>query len=208
MITLERLILHEIDWRTNEISIIKTTPFLYSFSPERREILKKYTIPTFYSLWEGFVSNSFKIYVEHLNDLNLSADQIHISILTHCLDSKYHLREAKTDFEKQKILVKNMCEYLEREIILPTGIPTESNINYKVINSILKRFNLEILDRTEYEKRLDRLLFFRNKLAHGENAIPIEQKDINEMSQTVILSMHAVAEKIIDGYMKKAYLNN
>jgi hypothetical protein len=49
---------------------------------------------------------------------------------------------------------------------------------------------------------------FRNAIAHGQNSIPITSELIDETSETVILCMHSTAERILEGYAKKAYLEN
>lgn len=207
MPSIEEQIKHEIEWRTDEISIIKTTPFLFPFSDKQREVLKKHAIPTLYSLWEGFVVACSSMYSRELNSLRLSKNQIHINILAHSIDMKYGLKNARTDFLKQISFIQNICEYIENEIELPIIVPTESNINFKTINNILHRFNLSQLPEDPYKKRLDRLLFFRNKLAHGENSIPVTQEILDEMSFTVISAMHAVTESVLDGYIRQTYLH-
>ncbi len=196
---------HEIDWRTNEISIIKTIPFLYNFSTQQREVLQKYTIPSFYSLWEGFVVESFSIYTREINSLKLSKDQICINMLVHSIDVKHKLKQAKTDYERQIVFIQELITYLDGEIEIPVNVPTESNVNYKIINGLLRRYNLVSLPEVPFKKYLDRLLLIRNKLSHGEFSIPINQPLIDEMSSVVLSSMHEVASRILEGFQREAY---
>lgn len=197
---------HEINWRTNEISIVKTVPFLYTFSDQQKDVLKKHTIPIFYSLWEGFAVESFSIYTREINKLKLLKHQICISLLVHSIDIKYNLKSTRTDFEKQTTFIKDISTHLEGCIEIPINVPTESNVNFKVINGLLRRFNLGTIPEDPYKKNLDKLLFFRNKLSHGEYSIPIDQPTIDEMSIIAISSMHELANKITEGFHNKSYL--
>jgi hypothetical protein len=206
VVDIEAKINYEIDWRTNEISIVKTIPFLFGFSVCQQEVLKKHTIPIFYSLWEGFVVEVFSIYTREINDLKLSKDKICINMLVHGIDIKHKLKQVRTDFEKQILFIQELSTYLDGDIEIPVNVPTESNVNYKVINNLCRRYNLQPLPEVPYKKWLDRLLFFRNKLSHGEHSIPVNQTEIDEMSLTVISSMHEISSRILDGFQEKSYL--
>jgi hypothetical protein len=206
VIDIEAKIDYEISWRTNEISIIKTIPFLFGFSVSQKEVIKKYMIPIFYSLWEGFVVEAFSIYTREINSLKLSKNKICVNILVHGIDVKHTLKQARTDFDKQILFIEEISGYLDGDIEIPINVPTESNVSYKVINNLCRRYNLSPLPEVPYKKLLDRLLFFRNKLSHGEHSIPVNQTEIDEMSLTVIALMHEVSNRILDGFREKSYL--
>ena len=206
MATIDERIKHEIDWRVSEISIIKSMPYLYPVSAAQRKVLVKHTIPVFYSLWEGFVADCFQIYSHEINIQRIPADKICLPLVTHAIDTSLFLHQQRIEFDKKIKFVNDIQTYLNGDINLPTQVPTKSNVNFKVINQILTRFNLELLPDEPYKKSLDRLLFFRNKLAHGEFSIVIEQKNVDEMSDIVISSFHILAERVVDGFNKKTYL--
>lgn len=206
--TLEAQINHEVTWRVDEISIVKTIPFLYNFSEQQRTTLKKHTIPIFYSLWEGFVVDSLAIYAREINQLKLRKNQICVSLLTHSVDGKLKLRSVRNEFDRQIVFVQEMNTLLDGEIEIPVDVPTESNVNYRVMNGLLSRFNLSLLPEVPYKKQLDKLLLFRNKLSHGEYTLPINQLVLDEMSNIVISCIHEVAHKIVDGYRKTSFLRS
>lgn len=206
MANLEEQLIYEITWRTNEIAILKTTPYLYKFSDEQFKILQRYSIPAMYSLWEGFFVQAFILYIREINNLKLTLDTINLNLLTHNIDVEHNLRDGRIDFEKKAELVKNIYNYVNSEITLSKNIPTNSNVNYKTANKILKRFNLSLLSKDKYDKLMNRMLLLRNSIAHGEFSIPINQKEIDEVSLTVINLMHEVYERIIEGYNNKTYL--
>lgn len=199
-------LLYEIEWRTNEISILKTIPFLYPLSDVQRRTIERHTIPAMYSLWEGYVVSAFQIYVRELNRLKLTADKIRSCILTHAIDTDLCLSNGRAVFEKKEQFIEKLSNFFNGEVIIPNKLPTESNINYRVINSILYRFSLESLPERPYKKELDKLLLVRNSIAHGEVSIPIDKEIIAEISFTILNLMHDVFNRIVDGHNTKTYL--
>ena len=206
MIGLEEELLHEVDWRTNELSIIRTIPLLCNCTDEQIEIIEKYSVVAIYSVWEGFVVESFTIYIRELNNLKLTCDKLNLNIITHDIDIKYDLTNERKHFKKKREFVSKLYGYPKSPVVITTKVPTESNINYKIINKILDHFCLEKLPKKEFEKKLDKLLFVRNKVAHGEHSIPVDKDMIQEFSYTVIKAIHEVTNSIINGFVNKAYL--
>ena len=206
MIRLEEELLHEVDWRTNELSIIRTIPVLCSCTDKQIEIIEKYSVVAIYSLWEGFVVESFNMYIQKLNDLELTCDKLNLNIITHDIDIKCNLTNERKDFEKKRRFVSKLYGYAKSPVIITPRIPTESNINCKVINKILDHFYLEKLPEKEFGKKLDKLLFVRNKIAHGEHSIPVTKDMIQEFTFTVIRAMHEVTDSIVYGFVGRTYL--
>jgi predicted transcriptional regulator len=189
MIGLEEKLLYEVDWRTNELSTLRTIPLLCNCTDKQIEIIEKYSVVAIYSLWEGFVVESFTTYIRELNNLKLTGDKLNLNIITHDIDIKYDLTSERKHFEKKRKFVSEVHKYVKSSVIITTKIPTESNVNYKVICKILDHFYLEKLPEKEFKKKLDKLLFVRNKVAHGEHSIPVNRDMIQEFTYTVIGTM-------------------
>ena len=206
MLRLEQELLYEIEWRTNELSIIRTIPFLCNCTEKQIRVIEKYSVVAIYSLWEGFVVNSFTLYIRELNNLNLTCDKLKLNILTQDIDTKVNLKNERKDLEKRRRFVEGLFEYTKLPINIIPKIPTESNINYDVINSILDSFYMKPLPQERFERRLDKLLTVRNKIAHGEYSIPVDSKMIQEFDFTVQEAMHEVTNSIVDGIVNKTYL--
>lgn len=206
MILLLGEIEQEIQWRMEEITTLKMILIQSNFSREQEQVLRKHVIPAIYSLWEGFVVAAFKIYVKQINSLGLTVEKIHPKILTHSIDIEFLRKEIAKDFDKRTKFIQDLLAYLKREIIpLSTTVPTESNINYKVVNKILDRFNLQPLPKEPFEIQLDKLLLFRNSIAHGDYSIPIEQTHIDKFSELVIGLMNELFVRIDEGYCQETY---
>jgi hypothetical protein len=208
MIQLEQELNYEIEWRTNELSILRLTPIKHALTEDEKRVLEKYSTVAIYSLWEGFVTQSFTLYIRTLNSQNLNSNNLHLNLITHDLDMKCNLRNERIHFEAKYDLVNFICQYQNLPIDISKKIPTESNVNFEVINKILFRFNLEPLPEKNFKKRLNKLLKIRNNIAHGECSIPVNRNIIAELISTVSDSMDAVANVIVDGYKNQKYLKN
>ena len=169
-------------------------------------MLIKYTVPSIYSLWEGFVKNSFELYAKEINKLNLSINDAHINIVTHTMSSydKLYLENPRMNFKSKKEFVEFYQNTASQPLNIPNKIPTKSNVDFDVINDILKRFNLEELPRS-FDSDLKKLLTFRNSIAHGETSIPIKLDDITIFSQLVNDLMIELIIRLDEGYKNKTF---
>lgn len=172
-------ILADINWRVSELATIKSLPIKYNFRPDHKELQIKYSVPAIYAIWEGFVKNTFTIYSNHLNSLNISRIDISPPLLTHQLDSECDFNNPRTAFDSKKRLVELIDSILDDTITIKPSVPTESNVNFKVLNRILERYCINHLDDS-YNRGLNRLLRFRNMIAHGENALTVNMADVTE----------------------------
>ena len=204
---LEERISEEIKQREEEIAVIKR---MLSHTPApQRDILRKYTIPAFYSLWEGYVKSSFKIYIEEINSLKLRAHELELQLFAYAIDKKYlkNLNNLEDFQQRQECIERVYDEVLQNSRInLPTDeVSTKSNANLKIVNKILLRLNLEKLPEEKFEKRLDEFLKFRNRISHGDMSISITQDHIEKFSLLVIELMGEVLIQISEGYNKETF---
>jgi len=177
-------ILADIDWRVSQLATLKSIPIRYSFSPEHKELQIKYTIPAIYAIWEGFVKSSFIIYSNHLNTLSIRRYEIAMPLLTHQLDSECDFNSPRINFDSKQRMVSSIDSILTDIITIKPSVPTESNVNFKVLNKILERFCIDKVSDV-YEQKLNKLLLFRNKIAHGENSISVNLTHVSEFVTTV-----------------------
>ena len=199
---------HEVDWRIDEITTLKTLHIKHKLTDAQKKVIQKYSIPSFYSLWEGFVTTGFSIYIRYINQLDLSASQLSKNIIVHDIDNKYNLSDGRKNFDKKISLVRDIYDYIKKKVNLGTKIPTESNVKFKVINNILSRFNLEPLPEVPFSKDIDKLVQIRNNIAHGEVIHALDDILIDKLSITTMDSIYEVFTRIIEGYQKQTYLKS
>ena len=204
--TLYTGLVEDIRWREAELSSLRTIPYRYNLSDNHKTILLKYSIPAIYSLWEGFVRQAFLLYIKELNDLSLKCNEIHKNILAHSLtmQDRLCLAKARNSFKSQCDFIDYFQEVICHPIKIPTSLPTRSNVNYEVITELLSRFHLKSLP-IEYEKPLNKLLFFRNSFAHGDNSIPVNTNTISEFARLILNLMYDIIIIICDGFKNGDY---
>lgn len=201
-------ITEDIVWRNEQLLIAKTLPYLHSFSESHKEFLIKYSIPTIYAVWEGFVQNSFQIYVRELNKLGLSRNDFCLNILAHSVDSTFpQLKEYPSEFDGRAKFVSKLDIYFQDDFKISSRINTQSNVELETINKILHRFNLKPLPKHLYRQQLKDLLRYRNRIAHGDNSLVLSKDNIDDfkdrIEEFVVLIerlMQEVLQRISDGY--------
>lgn len=184
MVTFIDEILADIEWRVSELATLKSIPIRYSFRPEHKELQIKYTIPAIYAIWEGFVKSCFVIYSNHLNSLSIGRSEIAIPLLTHQIDSECDFNNPRISFDAKQRMVTLIDTLLTDIVTIKPSVPTESNVNFKVLNKILERFCIDKVP-DHYDSKLNKLLLFRNKVAHGDNSITVNLTHVTEFISTV-----------------------
>lgn len=200
-------IVKDIDWRVSELATLTTLPYRYKIAEIHVQTLLFYSVPAVYALWEGFVKYSFTQYVRYINTLNISINMVNENVLTHALTNSLslNLENSITNFNSKKRYICAIHTLHMNPLVIPEEIPTHSNVNYEIINDILLRFNLSELD-PKYKRPLNKLLHYRNSLAHGERILPVTKKTIEEFGNLLQDLMTEIYSKIEDGYNNKTYL--
>ena len=152
------------------------------------------------------VKNSFELYVREINKLNIPIEEVHINVITHTLSSceKLYLENPRMNFISKKEFVEFYQSKISKPLNITTKIPTKSNVDFIVINDILTRFNLTLLPKV-FERKLNKLLKFRNSIAHGETSLPVKMEDVTFFSQLVNDLMVEIITRLDEGYKKQTF---
>lgn len=205
--TIQEEIAADIDWRNGELAELRVILHKARLTPSQRLTYVRYIVPAIYALWEGFIKNSFELYAKEINRSNVSLLGLHENLLTHAIISndKLALDRARTNFTKQKEFSLFISTYINQTFPTQSKLPTKSNVNSEVLSELFEKFNLGTLDK-KIGKNLDRLLLFRNTIAHGDNSIPVKEENIDEFTTLLHSLMVVVFDKIDDGVRNKTYL--
>ncbi len=198
---------HEINWRVGEIAVIKKLIKSDRLNQRELVLIKKYSVASLYSIWEGFVGKSFEFYTEEINNLHLKTSEISINILTHTIDSQVQLRSERKEFATKCKLVGKLFECMSNDTIAITrNLPGSSNLNFKVIKNIFECFNFSRRLDSKYESDLNFFVKVRNDIAHGEFSIAVDDKKIYDFCSLVMDLMSEVTLIILNEYQEKSYL--
>lgn len=196
----------DISWRTSEIALLKKSTAMPSISEEMRGVLLKYSVPALYALWEGFVTYIFSEYVKVINAENISAKELDIRIKTYHSFCELNLASPPRDSAKKEILVDRMQQHFDNIVKLSTDIATDSNVDYASLSAIMHRYGIAPLPEDKYKNRLSKFLNFRNKIAHGNNSISVDDTRLNEFSTLVSELMDDVLITLDDNVVNKKYI--
>ena len=202
-------IVSDMNWRLGELASLKSIPFRYHMQQSHIWQLKKHLVPAIYALWEGFVVNSFEVYIKQINSRQIRIEDIDVNILLYmteadeklCLSTPRFKRESKLNF------VENIKTVFGTPVHIPPKVVTKSNVNYEVANNLLTCFNMRILPAC-YKHKLDKLLKFRNMIAHGDRAITVKDEDISVFSQLVNDLMAEITERVEEAIEGEQYLKS
>ncbi|MFD3165184.1 MAE_28990/MAE_18760 family HEPN-like nuclease [Herpetosiphon sp. NSE202] len=195
-----------IDIRVNEIAMIRKSIYIQK-SNNLRNIMEKYSIVMFYSLWEGFFCESLGLYIEYINQRNISIFDFHERLLAYCISNTMELEKNVTDFNKHIVLSKNLLQIANNGFInIPKKIDVKSNTTVKVMNNILKKLCVVGINEKKSDE-FNLLLMKRNSIAHGdfENSY-VDNRIILKLSELIINSMDEMTENILEAINKSSYI--
>lgn len=205
--TIQEELSTDIDWRNGELAELKVILHKVKLTPDQRITYMRYIVPAIYALWEGYIKKSLELYSKVINASGIPITQLHENLLTHAIASNdnFALDKVRTRFETQKNFSIHICEYIGGTFPI-NKLPTKSNVNGDVLNDLLNRFNLGVIEK-KICRELDKLLLFRNTIAHGDNSIPVKEEHIYEFSSLIQKLMVLIFEKIDKAVTDKTYLN-
>ncbi len=187
---LESLVEEHIEWRIQELALIKKI-YLKLITEDEKKFFLQSSVPTIYSIWEGFVKSILKSLLKFLDTKNIQPSNISQELLVWSLSEKIKNLKQSEDFKKQMKHSKILLEELDKQVkFSKIKIDTKSNLNDRVLKELCVNFGIfdieEFFSCNELQE-LFKLVDIRNKIAHGEkNSIVIENlEDIQKYIELV-----------------------
>jgi len=195
---IESLVEEHIEWRIQELALIKKIYLKLKTEDEKKFFLQS-SVPTIYSIWEGFVKSILKSLLKFLDTKNIQPSNISQELLVWSLSEKIKNLKQSEDFKKQMKHSQILLDELDKQVkFSKIKIDTKSNLNDRVLKELC--INFGILDTEDFFssnelQELFKLVDIRNKIAHGEkNSIVIENlEDIQKYIELVT--------KLMDNWM-------
>lgn len=192
--------------RTEQIAIIRSLPTRYSFSENEKKIHYATTVVIIYANWEGFVKESVRIYLEHINRQEYLISHLNDTYYAYLVNQHLNLRKETTSFRAIVRSCANLRSKLEEETAyFDPNVNTKSNANCDNVNALFEGLGVyQVIDKSIYGGRIDKLLNFRNNIAHGSNTIPVGNDDVTtfvtlveELMEILSLALNqAISQKI------------
>lgn len=202
----KKLLEEDIKWRTQEIALVKKAVLRRDQTATMKIVQRRYAVPSMYAIWEGFIVTALSAYVDELSKRNISVSKVQRNLFAYELFKEFSLYETPKVYEKRVSLADRIRNHLTNVCKYKTPIETNSNVDFKELVFLLKRFAIseEGLDR--YESSLMKMISLRNQIAHGKRDVSITESNINEFSLLIEDVMGDVSIRITDALRKKAYL--
>ena len=214
MSSLEEKLKVAIDWRVEELSLFKHLIASGKLAEKEKEIFGKYLITAIYALWEGFITDSFEIYIDELNGLSLKIQVFSKVLIEEDLKVKYEkLQHISTKtFVDQSTSINDLNSHLNHRVQLEKAVKSSNGtIAFREINKILTKFCLNNLPQNPWNDKIKQFVKDRNAVAHGdfrELKVTDLVVTINEFCDLISSLMDEILTRIIDGYIQKTYLQN
>lgn len=208
MITIKDEIDLEIDWVIRETTKIKLLPHRYEFIEEEKDIYYKSMVPMIYAYLEGFVKNAIRIYMKFINQLDLTFNDISIRLLVHKIEKKYNCfkENIKLMQHKEKLVEQLLQDIKNNDKTINFNDKAIQNINSDRLNKLLRELNFKEIEDIKIKDGLNKLLQYRNGIAHGENSYRVDENLLMEFIDTIIKTMDYVSDIICNGYNSRNYL--
>lgn len=159
-------IIEENRWRDGEFAKFKVNS-----KKVEESLWNRMCLPMIYAHWEGYVVNSLKILIGHLNELELQPNDVETNIIVLGLADSYKPLSGKQSFNQRCKFTNDFKVIFQSAIKFEKTIDTKSNLNSKVLNQLCEIFGFSFEVFSEVTSDIDRIVTFRNKIAHGENSI-------------------------------------
>ena len=192
----------------------------YRLSKRHYSLLAVQSIAILYSYWEGYVQNSFRLYIEYINSLGLDFNSLSDEIIVFHMDRAFRQFREYPRKTKQKITFYDKLQghFSENKHNIFRVVDTESNVGFEVLNKLLRQFSLqefpEYWEQYTYpnpnlKETLDTFIRYRNGVAHGGDIASEEKitQDVYEKYRKLINDlMYSMHDKFMDGIQNRTYL--
>ena len=210
--------------RLDELAALEN---IYSLSGSERYagVFYKSQIILLYAHFEGYCKRTLLLYVNYINNLNLTVSDVKDGLAATNLYRDFGLlfdtkhapvslsdRALKEDrvlqkFGRRREFVGQYRRHLSKQVSIPdTVIDTESNLKSHVLKKLL--FILEI-DHTivdDFATDVNELLNKRNAYAHGDISRLPEKQEVERYKSKTVQLMTVVKDAIYKGFSEKHYL--
>lgn len=163
----------EIDKRSNELSSI-----IKKASQLNDKYLNKFFLVAIYANWEAFIKNLIGYYIDYLYTYDLLKNIYFISLI---IKHEKLFERNLTDIKQIKDILKKI-NHIKTKPYLKLDKIKFKIMNFDNTNKLLRQFKLPEFDK-ENRGRLNTLVEHRNWIAHGKEAICLDNITIAEIRE-------------------------
>jgi hypothetical protein len=210
-------------WREDEIRKLQNLGETVSDVDEKDQY-RRALILMLYAHFEGFCKFTLTLYSTAVNSARVHCDQADAAIVAASLadvfrdmrntEKKSNLfRDSLPDdpklhrFAREKEFVERSAEFLKKAVEIPDGVvDTESNLTPTALSKNLFRLGFRHDEFAQYNGDINKLLEFRNKIAHGETRSGIALKTYTDLRASVDRIMSGLTVMVMRALELREYV--
>ncbi len=189
------------NWRDGELAKFKINPHKVE-----QQLWDRMCIPMIYAHWEGYVVSSLRVLIGHLNKLQLNPGDVDTKLIVIGLGKTYNSLSGKQSFDQKVDFTDKFIALFESAIKFKKDIDTKSNLNSKVLKELCNMFGFNFEKFKDVISDIDRIVTFRNKIAHGENSILPDTDSIETYISSVAEATDIFMQEIDQFLSNESYL--
>jgi hypothetical protein len=213
----------DLAWRQDEIRFHQNNIDRF-VSDNEKDKARRACILFLYAHFEGFTKFALSLYIRAVNNERLTCNQISFALAAACLTDVFHAlrdpqrksdlfrRELPDDSSLHRIardieFFENTSKINNRIVEIPDKIiDPESNLTPSVLKKNLFRIGLPHGLFDGLKEVINRLLGYRNSIAHGEAKSGIRESDYLELRDMVFGAFSTIRDVIYNSLMEKDYI--
>lgn len=210
-------------WRVDEIRFFQNQ-LIYINSESKKDQYRRSLVLILYAHFEAFCKFAFAHYLKAINTSNIRCNETNYAIAASTLsdvfmtlrnperksdifrrdlpdDSQLHRFSRDREFLERISEIDNLIVSLDDKII-----DTESNLKPVVLQKILYRLGLPHNKFDNLKSQINKLLNYRNKIAHGEMKDGIPEKVYDSLRDDVFFILDEIKREIMSAIENRKYL--
>ncbi len=210
-------------WRQDEVRFFQNQLGNFASDDDKNKY-RKALILLLYAHFEGFCKFAFTHYVKAINLENLTCGQANYAIaaasLSEIFQALCNLDKKSSEFKnilpedkklhifaRDKEFLENVNKFESKALAIPDElVDTESNLKPVVLRKNLFKLGFPHDKFEHLEGQINKLLQFRNNIAHGANISGIGKDDYEKLRDDVNLIISEVKQEIMSALQNSAYL--
>jgi len=206
-VELEDYLDKEMSWRKKEMSLAISN---YLSAKERtKDHYSRVAILTIYSHWEGFIKKCAEAYLIYLNSQSIQCKDININFLSSTLMKETENNTSIKKISNRKIVIDFLAGDLTKKFSADISqIDADSNLKIEILEGICYLVGID--NSAFIQKKVwvdERLLAYRNKIAHGERILDSSIGfNIKELKDEIQNLLELFKNNILNAVSTKNYL--
>lgn len=196
----------DIEWRVAELATIKKNAFRKDQTEAAKIVQCRYSVPSIYAIWEGFVLANLNSYIQLINKKISFPENTKDGLMSFVLFDSLKLNAPPTLFEKKKEKAREIAAFFHSQLHVPKLERTNGNVNFKELMLLLRRYEIPDEGLAGYESGLNKFVRYRDQIAHGVKNVPVPDSLVSEFARLVEGLMSDVILKIEDAIKRKTFM--